>query len=261
MNREEKEKLIQQFLDGELDASQEERALRLMADEQEYRDILHFELFLNRAFQNREVEAQSFDVPDGFEEQVMTAVEQKQREEASAEKQQAKQRGWIERIKKGLDSLLEPRTVQWRPAYGLAAVVAVMVIVIALNLGLQNPMVPTNNTQSAAKSDLKQQVDDRQAVKVASMTTDKDSQVWARFFYVNDKANTVAVAGDFSNWEPIPLDPKKVNGNKVWSGTIQMQKGEHRYMYIINGEKWKTDPLAKRYMNDGFGHRNAVISL
>lgn len=255
MNKEDKEQLIRQFLDGELDADREKAALRLMAEEEEYRELLHFEIYLNSAFSRQTTEEESFAVPKGFADQVMQAVEQKETEQSTAESE--KRQNVTDWIREKIGSIMEPRTVRWRPAYGLAAVLAVIALVLSLDLG---PRVsPTQ--QQATRADLEQQSQDRQPVKVASVSTSEADQVWARFFYVNDGANSVAVAGDFSNWEPIPLDKKQVNGQTVWTNTIEMQRGEHRYMYIINGNEWKTDPLANRYKQDGFGNRNAVISL
>lgn len=260
MNKEEQEKLVQQFLDGDLDPSQEKVALQLMVEDSELREMLHFEIYLNRVFRRQEAEAQSFTVPEGFSDQVMESVQQREQQTREAE-EKAQSPGVYDRIKEGLDILLQPRTVQWKPAHGLAAVIAVLAVIIALNIGTQNQQVPQETAQQASQSQAEEQIKNQQAVQVTSMSTEEPDQVWARFFYVNNEAESVAVAGDFSNWEPIPLDKKDVNGNKVWTSSIQMEKGEHRYMYIINGEKWKTDPLATRYKEDGFGHRNAVISL
>jgi hypothetical protein len=40
-----------------------------------------------------------------------------------------------------------------------------------------------------------------------------------------------------------------------------MERGEHRYMFVKNGENWVTDPLAAIQQDDGFGNKNAVIYL
>jgi hypothetical protein len=32
-------------------------------------------------------------------------------------------------------------------------------------------------------------------------------------------------------------------------------------MFVVDGEKWITDPQADRYVDDGFGMRNAVLSI
>lgn len=255
MNKEEKEKLVQRFLDGTIDDTREAEALRIMAEEQDMRELLRLEIDLNRAFRRHTDEAQSFDVPEAFSEEVMEAVEQRE----SADQKQAEEikDGFGKRLKETVDLILTPRTVQWRPVYGVAAVL--LAVALFVGLSLQNNTVPSDQKMAQNQGDTP--ANTGQAVQVASKTTESPGLAWARFFYVNEEAESVAIAGDFSDWEPIPLDQKTVNGEKVWTGNIQMERGEHRYMYIIDGEKWKTDPLANRYKEDGFGHRNAVISL
>jgi hypothetical protein len=255
MNKEEKEKLVQQFLDGTIDDSREAEALRIMAEEQELRELLRLEIDLNHAFRRQTDEATSFDVPEGFSEEVMEAV--KQRESAEQKEEEKVGAGIGERLKQTVDLILTPRTVQWRPAYGVAAVL--LTVALFIGLSLQDNVTPSSQKMAQNQGD--SPANTGQAVQVASTTSETPELAWARFFYVNEEAESVAIAGDFSDWEPIPLDQKEVNGKKVWTGNIQMERGEHRYMYIIDGETWKTDPLATRYKEDGFGHRNAVISL
>lgn len=255
MNKEEKEKLVQQFLDGTIDDSREAEALRIMAEEQDMRELLRLEIDLNRAFRRHTDEAQSFAVPEGFSDQVMEAVEQ--RESVEQKQEEEVKDGLGKRLKQTVDVILTPRTVQWRPAYGVAAVL--LAVALFIGLSLQNDTAPP--TQKMVQSQNDSPANTGQAVQVASKTSESLGLAWARFFYVNEEAESVAIAGDFSDWEPIPLDQKTVNGKQVWTGNIQMERGEHRYMYIIDGEKWKTDPLANRYKEDGFGHRNAIISL
>jgi hypothetical protein len=40
-----------------------------------------------------------------------------------------------------------------------------------------------------------------------------------------------------------------------------MNRGEHRYMFVKDGEEWVTDPMAPMQREDGFGNKNAVIYL
>lgn len=82
-----------------------------------------------------------------------------------------------------------------------------------------------------------------------------------RFAYVSDEASSVAVAGDFTDWEPVALDAHTVDGKTVWSGLVPVAKGEHRYMFVLDGERWVNDPLAPVQRDDGFGHKNAVLTL
>jgi 1,4-alpha-glucan branching enzyme len=79
--------------------------------------------------------------------------------------------------------------------------------------------------------------------------------------YTNNTADSVAVAGDFSQWSPIPLSPRTVNGETVWTGLVPVSRGEHEYQFVINGERWVTDPLAPVTRSDGFGAENAVLDI
>ena len=73
-------------------------------------------------------------------------------------------------------------------------------------------------------------------------------------------ATTVAVAGDFSGWESdFVLDD--VDGDGIWTGRIPITPGLHKYMFVIDGTDWVTDPRAQRYSDDGFGNRNAVLAV
>jgi 1,4-alpha-glucan branching enzyme len=73
-------------------------------------------------------------------------------------------------------------------------------------------------------------------------------------------ATSVAVAGDFSGWEPsFTLDD--LDGDGVWSGRVPVRPGVHAYMFVIDGTEWMTDPHAGHYQDDGFGNRNAVLAV
>jgi hypothetical protein len=57
------------------------------------------------------------------------------------------------------------------------------------------------------------------------------------------------------------LSPHTVNGETVWTGLVPVPRGEHEYQFVINGERWVTDPLAPVQQDDGFGAKNAVLKL
>ncbi|UCC71546.1 MAG: glycogen-binding domain-containing protein [Gemmatimonadota bacterium] len=84
--------------------------------------------------------------------------------------------------------------------------------------------------------------------------------VYVQFVLEAPGASSVAVAGDFNGWSPQwPLgDP---DGDGVWTGRIALKPGVHEYMFVIDGSEWRTDPNADRYVDDGFGQRNAVLVI
>lgn len=87
-----------------------------------------------------------------------------------------------------------------------------------------------------------------------------EAVVYVQFVLEAPRATSVAVAGDFSAWEPtFALDD--LDGDGVWTGRVPVQPGVHTYMFLIDGSEWETDPRADRYQDDGFGNRNAVLAV
>ena len=85
-----------------------------------------------------------------------------------------------------------------------------------------------------------------------------DTGTIAVTFKIQDStARTVALAGDFNNWDTEALKLKKRNG--VWKTKTALPRGRFQYAFVIDGEKWVADPSAKDYMNNGYGSRNSII--
>ena len=86
------------------------------------------------------------------------------------------------------------------------------------------------------------------------------TQILVEFSLEAPGATTVAVVGDFSGWETnfVLDDP---DGDGIWTGRVPITPGLHKYMFVIDGTDWVTDPGAQRYADDGFGNRNAVLAV
>ena len=87
-----------------------------------------------------------------------------------------------------------------------------------------------------------------------------DDRVYVQFVISAPDARTVALAGDFNEWDPsIQLaDP---DGDGLWSGRVALEPGVHEYMFVIDGSEWRPDPNAISYTDDGFGQRNSVLAV
>ena len=72
-----------------------------------------------------------------------------------------------------------------------------------------------------------------------------------------DQVREICLAGDFNQWKVCDAPLMRV-GEGVWSITIDLPRGRHEYMFVIDG-KWVTDPNAMGYSRDGFGNRNALL--
>jgi hypothetical protein len=84
--------------------------------------------------------------------------------------------------------------------------------------------------------------------------------IYVQFLLEAPTATSVAVAGDFNDWQPsFTLDD--VDGDGLWSGRIPVRPGVHAYMFVVDETEWRTDPNAGRYQDDGFGNQNAVLAV
>jgi anti-sigma factor RsiW len=72
-------------------------------------------------------------------------------------------------------------------------------------------------------------------------------------------AQTVTVAGDFNGWQPegLPL----VQRQGVWTIDLALPPGIYEYMFVVDGQQWVTDPLARTTRDDGYGGENAILDL
>jgi len=77
----------------------------------------------------------------------------------------------------------------------------------------------------------------------------------------DNKAHTVAIAGDFNGWNPQVNLLKSPDKDNIWTGTLKLQPGRYEYMFVIDGKEWVSDPNAIRYVKDGFGNKNAVLEI
>ena len=84
--------------------------------------------------------------------------------------------------------------------------------------------------------------------------------IYVQFVLEAPSAQSVAVAGDFNEWEG-EHQLIDTDGDGVWTGRIAVEPGIHEYMFVVDGQEWVTPPGAEGYRDDGFGNRNAVVTV
>ncbi|MEI6157754.1 MAG: glycogen-binding domain-containing protein [Atribacterota bacterium] len=67
---------------------------------------------------------------------------------------------------------------------------------------------------------------------------------------------TVAVAGDFSDWDSMQME--NVSDNS-WKVTLRVKPGKYQYAFVVDGNEWVPDPDSPRQVFDGFGGVNSVL--
>jgi len=127
-----------------------------------------------------------------------------------------------------LDGIWTPRqmTITWRPAYAAAAV-----LVMAVSALLGRWTAPPKEASPL---------------------------VFTTFVLEAPDASEVALAGDFTNWEPSYRLTRAAPG--VWTVVVPLEPGIHDYAFVVNGGQWVPDPNAPAF-EDGFGGLNSRIAV
>jgi len=129
--------------------------------------------------------------------------------------------------------LFEPRQVSLRPVWIPAMAAAALMIAW---LGVRGPDAGEPTGAAVAVADT----------------------VFVRFELAAPNARAVSVAGSFNGWQPDVV--QLVRGETgVWSTTLALPLGEHAYQFVVDGERWISDPTAHAQVDDGFGGTNSVI--
>lgn len=240
-NRNEMNMLVSRYLDGDLSPEDEKAALHLIAEDEEMRSMLRFDRFLSRSL-SEELTAEKFSVPDDFTDSVMSRINEME-ESLSAEE------SWVDSVWQTVVGWFAHREYSFRPALVYMVPAILLITYIGFFKGNDRPIADNNISEVPAEMSL------------AADSPQNSEKVWMRFVYIDEDAEQVSVAGNFSDWEPVEMSSQMMNGKKVWSGLVPVERGEQRYMFVKDGEEWISDPLAEVQRDDGFGNKNAVIHL
>jgi hypothetical protein len=119
-----------------------------------------------------------------------------------------------------------PLSIRWRPAYGFAAAAVLMLTMV---VGRETAP-PPHDAQ----------------------------QVLTHFLLNAPDARQVALAGDFTDWQPAHTLTRTEPG--VWTVVVPLAPGIHNYAFIVDGERWVPDPNAPA-VDDGFGGLNSRLAV
>jgi len=165
-------------------------------------------------------------VPD-FVNAVMREVEQLEIDHVTTP------RSWIARTGR---QLWTPRlvTFAFRPAYTVFAAAAVLLLAVFVSNQWSNRASTMMATQGSSE------------------------KVYVQFRLQTSEATDVRLAGSFTHWQPQYELHETAPG--LWTVTLPLAPGVHDYAFIIDGNRWVTDPYAAA-VQDGFGGSNSRITL
>lgn len=76
------------------------------------------------------------------------------------------------------------------------------------------------------------------------------------------QAQSVAVVGDWNEWDPEAHRLSDANDDGIWEIEIEVTPDqEYRYQFLLDGESWVPDPSAPITVDDGFGGENSVLNV
>jgi hypothetical protein len=80
-----------------------------------------------------------------------------------------------------------------------------------------------------------------------------------QFVLVAPQAASVAVVGDFNDWDPARSPMQTAHG--VWATVVRLAPGRYRYAFLVNGVEWRADPSAPAANDDEFGTPSSVVTV
>ena len=137
-------------------------------------------------------------------------------------------------------SLVQPRTFRVSPLVALAAGL-LFAVSVAGSLLYVLPVSP-------------------RAVAHTPARTASGSPI-VQFGFVAPQASSVALVGDFNDWDPkaTPLHAASTGG--VWSVEVPIQPGRHLYAFVVDGTVWRPDPAAPKATGEDFGEPNSALTV
>lgn len=95
--------------------------------------------------------------------------------------------------------------------------------------------------------------------KVVKPESPKSLAEVVRFTILAPGAKQVHLVGSFNGWGKNATPMKIMDSSGLWLVDVPLKEGEHTFMYLIDGTRWITPPLAEDFVTDGFGQANGVV--
>jgi len=80
-----------------------------------------------------------------------------------------------------------------------------------------------------------------------------------RFVLFEPAAGQVELAGSFTGWQRIPM--QRTGSSGYWQINLPVPSGEHRFAYILDGNRRISDPTLPASEKDDFGGENSILSV
>jgi hypothetical protein len=149
-------------------------------------------------------------------------------------------------VRERLESLLRPHTFRVSPLIALAAG-----LLFAVSIAGSILYVLPSHGRGAQGTPLVQ----GQVARAVS------GSPIVEFGFVAPHASSVALVGDFNNWDPKATPLRAASTGGVWSVEVPIQPGRHLYAFVVDGTVWRPDPAAPQAKGEDFGEPNSALTV
>jgi hypothetical protein len=80
-----------------------------------------------------------------------------------------------------------------------------------------------------------------------------------RFVIFKPGISSAEISGSFTGWRKVPLQPAATDG--YWEVTLELEAGEHRFVYILDNGTLFPDPTVPARETDDFGATNSILRV
>jgi len=80
-----------------------------------------------------------------------------------------------------------------------------------------------------------------------------------RFVIYQPGVEQVEITGSFTDWRTLPMN--RAGTGDYWEITIDVPVGEHRFSYILEGDRRLADPTILIREKDDFGGENSILEV
>jgi 1,4-alpha-glucan branching enzyme len=80
-----------------------------------------------------------------------------------------------------------------------------------------------------------------------------------RFVIYQPEVEKVEIAGSFTQWQTVPMN--RIGSSGYWDLILDLPRGEHRFTYLLEGNRRIVDPTVPTREKDDFGGENSVLSV
>ena len=79
------------------------------------------------------------------------------------------------------------------------------------------------------------------------------------FEFAAEEAASVALVGEFNDWEPIAMKRAKAADSPFRAKVRLPKEGQFQFRYLVDGESWQNDEAADAYWKNEHGSDNSVV--